>query len=202
MMAVKRSIPHNEGVYFITFTCYNWLPLIDISNSYDSFYTWFDYLKQQGHYIIGYQIMPNHVHVVIAFRNVNKDINKIVGNGKRFIAYEVVANLIKKGQSDLLRQLEQAVTSSDKIKGKLHEVWEDSFDWKECHSRKMIIQKLNYMHLNPCRGKWNLVENPIDYMHSSAKYYITGEQGRYAVTNYMELEDIDLTSGKKNDGMG
>ena len=49
------------------------------------------------------------------------------------------------------------------------------------------------MHTNPCKGKWNLVENPVDYMHSSAKFYITGEQGIYPVTNYMALEDIDLT---------
>jgi hypothetical protein len=103
------------------------------------------------------------------------------------------------GQTDLLKQLEQGVTASDKRRGKLHEVWEDSFDWKECNSWKMIIQKLNYMHANPCRGKWKLVENPVEYVHISAKYYITGEQGRYAVTNYMELEGIDLTAVVKKD---
>ena len=35
--------------------------------------------------------------------------------------------------------------------------------------------------------------SPADYMHSSKKYYITVAQGIYCVTNYMELEDIDLT---------
>ena len=57
----------------------------------------------------------------------------------------------------------------------------------------MIEQKLNYIHDNPCIGKWNLAESPVDYIHSSAHYYITGEQGIYSVTNYMELEDIDLS---------
>ena len=193
-MPVKRPIPHRDGVYFITFTCYKWISLIDITNSYDSFYKWFDYLKQQGHFIIGYQIMPNHIHVIIAFRNAGKTINKTIGNGKRFIAYEIVSKLKKIGREDLLKQLEKGVTASDKRRGKLHEVWEDSFDWKECNSRKMIVQKLDYMHCNSCRGKWNLVTNPVDYIHSSAKYYITGEQGKFAVTNYLELEDIDLTA--------
>jgi len=32
-----------------------------------------------------------------------------------------------------------------------------------------------------------------DYLHSSAKYYIVSEQGFYTVTDYMLLEDIDLT---------
>ena len=31
------------------------------------------------------------------------------------------------------------------------------------------------------------------FPHSSAKYYIAGEQGAYKVINYCELADIDLT---------
>jgi len=38
-----------------------------------------------------------------------------------------------------------------------------------------------------------LVEDPEAYIHSSAKFYGTGEQGIYPVTNYGEMEDIDLT---------
>jgi hypothetical protein len=74
----------------------------------------------------------------------------------------------------------------------LHEVFEPSFDWKECRSSRFINQKLNYVHDNPCRGKWNLVSSPVDYVHSSAKFYFTGEQGVYEVFFGM-LEDIDLT---------
>jgi hypothetical protein len=39
-----------------------------------------------------------------------------------------------------------------------------------------------------------------EYVHSSAKYYETDEQGVYPVTNYVELGDIDLTdySGKSD----
>jgi hypothetical protein len=54
-------------------------------------------------------------------------------------------------------------------------------------------KKLDYIHDNPCKGVWNLAMNAIDYPHSSAKYYQTGEQGIYAITSYTYLEDIDLT---------
>jgi len=47
--------------------------------------------------------------------------------------------------------------------------------------------------LKEIQGK--LVENPVDYPHGSARFYIAGEQGIYEVTNYMEIEDIDLTMG-------
>ena len=38
-----------------------------------------------------------------------------------------------------------------------------------------------------------MVKEETEYVHSSAKYYKTGEQGIYLVKNYTELEDIDLT---------
>ena len=41
-MPVKQTIPYNYGIYSITFTCYNWLQLIDIVNGYDIVYRWFD----------------------------------------------------------------------------------------------------------------------------------------------------------------
>jgi REP element-mobilizing transposase RayT len=88
-MSTKRQIPDSDGVYFITFTCFKWLPLFEIINGYDIVYNWFDYLKGKGHYIIGYVIMPNHVHALIGFSS-KTAINSIVGNGKRFMAYILV----------------------------------------------------------------------------------------------------------------
>jgi len=72
-------------------------------------------------------------------------------------------------------------------------VWEDSFDWKECDGDKFIWQKLDYMHMNPCIKKWLLADNAFEYIHSSARFYISGEHGIYTVMNFGELEDINLT---------
>lgn len=191
-MPVKREIPYDSGHFFITFTCYNWLSLIEITNSYDLVYNWFNRLKQHGHYITGYVIMPNHVHATIAFRKTTKSINKIIGDGKRFIGYEIINHLQLQDQNDILVQLQNAVNSSDKKKGKLHEVWEDSFDWKECNSNAFIVQQLDYMRCNPAAGKWQLAVNAFEYPHSSAKFYIGGQQGIYPVLNYRELDDMKL----------
>ena len=196
-MPVKRKIPYSNGHFFITFTCYNWLPIIELTNSYDLVYNWFNYLKQQGHFITGYVLMPNHVHATIAFRQTGKDINKIIGDGKRFIGYKIINRLKAKNETVVLEQFSKAVNISDRKRGKLYELWEDSFDWNECIGHAFIEQKLNYMHQNPCAGKYNLAATPEDYLHSSAKYYSTGEQGFYPVTNYMQLEDIDLTKVRK-----
>ena len=193
-MAVRKSIPNYEGVYFITFTCWNWMSLFELTNGYYAVYKWFDVLKAQGHYVSGYVIMPNHFHGLLAFRNTEGlPINNIIGTGKRFIAYELIKQLQIIDAHDILHRLEKQVKRKDKCRGKLHEVFQPSFDWKECETEKFIIQKLDYIHNNPCSGKWNLAKNPWDYLHSSAQFYFTGKQGIYEVLNYQDLDEIDLT---------
>jgi len=193
-MPVKRKIPWSDGVYFITTTCCRWLNLIDQSNGYDIIYKWFNVLKEEGHFVNGFVVMPNHLHALLAFRNTGQLINDIIGNGKRFIAYEIVKRLEQQGKHALLDLLCSEVKLTDRSRGKKHEVWKDSFDWKECRSVEFITQKLDYMHKNPCRGKWNLVNSPEDYEHSSARFYSTGIHAGYPVTNYRELEYMDLTT--------
>ena len=193
-MSIKQSVNHPDGIYFITITCYGWLSLFEIGNAYQSVYNWFDYLKLNGHYITGYVIMPNHIHALIAFSNTGKKINTIIGNGKRFMAYQIIDNLKKQGNTIILNQLAAGVNVSDKQRGKKHEVFTDSFDIKECLSMDFINQKLNYIHFNPCTGKWQLADCPENYLHSSAGFYNTGSQGIYEVKNIMEIMDIDLSN--------
>ena len=192
-MATRKAITQSYGVFFITFTCANWLPLFQLTNTYATVYKWFDILKSKGHFIVGYVIMPNHLHILIAFSNSETPINTIIGNGKRFLAYEIIQKLNIQKKSILLKELNNHVAPSKKKINKQHQVFEASFDWKECYTLKFKKQKINYIHLNPC--KKGFVTLPEEYLHSSATYYFTGKQGIYPVITYMELEDIDLTKG-------
>ena len=91
------------------------------------------------------------------------------------MAYEIIKRLEVNNEVVLLQQLSAHIELIRKANKKLHEVWETSFDWKDCRSNAFVWQKLNYMHSNPsCTGKWQLVTNQIDYLHSSAKFYFTG----------------------------
>jgi hypothetical protein len=193
-MSVRRAIAEKDGIYFITFTCKDWLPLFELTQSYDAVYKWFDYLRDKGHFITGYVILPNHLHVLIGFKALSQSINTVVSNGKRFIAYEIIKRLKEQKQIEVLNKLSAAVTDSDRKRGKLHQVFESSFDAKELRTKKFIEQKLSYMHSNPCSGIWNLASSAVEYSHSSAKFYESGMQGVYEVINYMELEDINLTA--------
>jgi hypothetical protein len=138
-------------------------------------------LKQKG--IILKVIVPIAIglHALIDFGISEKNINTIVSNGKRFMAYEIVKKLQEQNNEEILLMLSEAVTKSDKDRGKKHQVFERSFDCKQITSQHFFLQKLFYMHNNPCSGVWNLINNPVDYTHSSARYYINGEQGIYLI---------------------
>ncbi len=157
--------------------------LIEQSNGYDLVDGWLDYLKKQNHRLAGYVIMPTHLHALIDFSTTAKKINTIIGDGKRFMAYEIVKRLKEAGKTDMLEALEKAVATKRKEKGKLHEIWAESFDWKICETMEFAYQKLIYIHNNPCSGKWNLVEDITKYEHSSASYYISGKHTGYIVTD-------------------
>jgi len=87
-----------------------------------------------GNSIVGYVIMPNHLHVIIYLNLNSKNINSIIRNAKRMLAYEIIQKLNVIRRHDLLFLLTKAQTTSDIKKGAKHIVFESSFDAKECYS--------------------------------------------------------------------
>ena len=82
-------------------------------------------------------------------------------------------------KQELLDFLAGEVTEREKKKGQLHKVFTDSFDAKGIYNEKFFNQKMNYIHLNPVSGKWQLVNDFTEYEHSSASFYETGEVRKY-----------------------
>ena len=113
------------------------------------------------------------------------------------MAYEMVKRLQQANEIITLEKLGSNVEAARKKNHKKHRVWELSFDWKACISIEFANQKLEYMHKNPCKGKWNLSAGMVDYKHSSAMFYTDGVQGVYPVTHIMEMQDLDLTKPGK-----
>ena len=133
--------------------------------------------------------MPNHIHALIAFSKTKKNtnINKIIGNGKRFLAYEIIDRLKEAANVSLLKKLSDAVEITDRKRGKLHEVYEDSFDIKECLTQKFIKQKLDYIHKNPVSKRWQLVNDYTEYPYSSASFY---EKGIKRYENLLHVAEV------------
>ena len=95
-MSIKLTQPEDIQTWFCTFTCKGWLYLFSLTNLYDEIYKWFNILVDKGNEIEAFVPkafgMPNHLHLLI-FVNENESINKLLANGKRFLAYEIVKRL-------------------------------------------------------------------------------------------------------------
>ena len=186
-MSVKYKHSDTYSMYFCTFTCYNWQSLISITNSYDLVYSWFGLLRKKKMETIAYAIMPNHLHCILYSREPGFNLNMIIGNGKRFIAYEIVKRLEERKEYRLLDTLKKAVTERERKKGQVHKVFKESFDAKAIFTDKFLLQKLHYIHHNPVSGKWNLAEDFISYEHSSASFYEEGRCNHFRPMHYRDI---------------
>lgn len=142
--------------------------------------------------MLGYVIMPNHIHCLLFPTNKKRELNKLISEGKRFIAYGIVKRLKQKGKEGLLKLLSEGVQKTERAKGKKHQVFRLSFDAKLCIDETMIEQKLDYTHRNPVSGRWNLVDDFTEYHHSSAAFYELEKTNEY-LTHYKEiLNEVEI----------
>ncbi len=135
--------------------------LFTLTNSYDLVYNWFNVLKEDKIEVVGYVVMPNHVHCILYFPEAGFNLNKILANGKRFMAYGLVDKLEKANDANTLAILKGGLTEREIKKKQLHKVFKDSFDGKPVFSEKFLFQKSNYIHYNPVSGKC-----PSDWLSS------------------------------------
>ena len=131
--------------------------------------------------------MPNHVHLLLYFEKQEQSLNTVIGNGKHFIGYEIIRRLHKKKADAVLDMLNEGASMVERRRNKLHQLWQGTFDVKECWTEKFILQKLNYMHFNPCTKKWQLCEKYYDYLHSSAAYYELGKRDNPLLRDYRDF---------------
>lgn len=137
--------------------------------------------------------MPNHIHAVVYLDHIGNTINETLGTGKRFLAYEIVDRLERNDCTGVLEKLSIAVSPYEHQKGQKHKVFETSSDIKEIVSVKFVGQKINYIHLNPVRGKWKLVDDYRTYKYSSAGFYEPVPNSLYEgypVVHYAEVETV------------
>ena len=72
-------------------------------------------------------------------------------------------------------------------KDRSFQVWERNPLSVPLITQKVVEQKINYIHFNPVNPKWNLAQEPQDYIYSSAKFYYEGIDEFGFLENYMSV---------------
>jgi len=172
-MAVRyKNTFSADSIYFITFTICDWQNIFIEEKYCNLAYKWFDYAKEKyGNKIHAYVIMPNHIHVLMYISDRSPELSKLIQNAKRFLAYGIVNLLEQDGKKDLLEIFQKKANHK---KGAKHKAFQDRYDSKIIETESLFIEKLNYIHRNPCVEKWQLAGLPEEYVYSSASNYASG----------------------------
>ena len=177
-MAVRNKTEFiaNE-IYYITFTILDWQYIFTSDKYCQLVYKWFDYTKSKyNNKIHGYVIMPNHIHALMRISDKSPKISVLIQNAKRFMAYAILDYLREDKKITLLKKFE---IKPNKKKAK-HKIFQPRYDSLLIQTQKIFLQKLNYIHNNPCQLKWGLASDPEDYKYSSTANYINCS-GNYEV---------------------
>jgi len=118
--------------------------------------------------LFGYVVLENHLHFIASSRNLSKEI----ANFKSFTARKILQHLKDIQDRALLERL-----SFFKLRHKFDrtfQVWQEGSHPEAILNRKILIQKLNYIHQNPVERGY--VEKAEDWRYSSAQNYV-GKEG-------------------------
>jgi len=191
-MATHRLQGTDGGLFYCTSTCWDWLPLIQETSLYDHLYAWLSLMHDKGCRVVGYVFMPNHLHLMLFVPEL-LSINAVLGNMKRFAAYEIIKRLKDSDRADLLVRLRSGQTAGTLARSQHHRVWRTSSDIKLCHSALFTQQKLNYIHGNPVQGKWALADHAAAFKYSSASFHMEGRENE-SVRLY-RVDEVGTASG-------
>jgi REP element-mobilizing transposase RayT len=133
--------------------------------------------KQVG--VASFVIMPNHIHIVwrvaaeIKRENFQRDFLKITA--------KQIIDVLKRSDPEIVKDI------TVNLKDRKLQVWKRNSMSIDLYNEKFLLQKLNYIHNNPCHPRWDLAPYPHDYRYSSAKFYHNRENDFEILQHYANI---------------
>lgn len=158
-------------VYYITIVTYGRLPIFTRPSFVIPLIDSLNFYRYKLQFkVIGYVIMPDHVHIII-WPFGTPTISEIMRDFKKFTAIRLIRQAEAEGLTEWIAAFQRAGDETGRGDNK---VWQDSYWDKNIYSEHFLRQKLNYVHRNPVRA--GLVEQPEMYPYSSYRNYVSGDQ--------------------------
>ncbi|MBN1414820.1 MAG: transposase [Bacteroidales bacterium] len=169
-MSERYKVHNPEGIYFITLTVVDWIDLF-IRPIYKQVII--DSLKycinNKGLELYAYVIMSSHIHLIVSSCQ-DFELSETIRDFKKYTSKKLVQCIKEYSESRREWILDKFSLAADRIKrGVNYKLWQDGFHPVELGSNKMIDQRLDYLHNNPVEDE--IVENPEDFLYSSARNY-------------------------------
>jgi putative transposase len=160
----RFKIFENSSPYFITSTIIEWMPLFSIPKIAGIIIDTLNFMiKNDRIEIFGYVIMENHIHLIVQSENLNKEI----ADFKSFTARKTIDYLKEYHYVDMLKKLEFFKLSQRTDRN--YQVWQEGVHPEQIINRKIMIEKLEYIHNNPLRRGY--IDEAVHWRYSSARNY-------------------------------
>lgn len=171
----------DESFFFVTTTVVEFTNVFKLQECCEALIS--NIKHYQGKYefdILGYVIMPSHLHWIVQVDKSRGTISDIMRDIKKYSAWdimEVLENMKRKDFTEIFKR--NAVGYKDRKR----KFWKKRFDDQVIRNQKMFWTKLKYIHNNPVKA--GIVARPEDYKYSSARNYIAGDNSILKVNTEM-----------------
>lgn len=156
-------ISKDNPFYFLTSVTKDRLPVFRTAKIKDLTCQALDEAKKSGGFsIFAYVIMPDHLHTIAGSERKASEVLRFINGiiSRRIIDYLKTNNF--QISLDKLR-------IADKKREYRYSLWEHHNNAFLITSEPMLMEKVNYLHLNPVKAEF--VEKAEDYSHSSARIW-------------------------------
>ena len=159
-MSKRRIFDNQRFVHFITFSCYQNRQHLSLDDAKRRLLGSLNHsLVQHQGICVGFVIMPDHVHSLIWFHEINH-LSSFMRDWKRSSSRSIKLYL-------------QNLAAYKKTFPVEDPIWQKRYYSFEIESDNKIEEKMAYMHLNPV--KKGIVCKTIDWRWSSARHYESGK---------------------------
>ena len=166
----RYRILDQKGLNYLTCTIVGWVDVFTRATYRDIIIESLSYCQQtKGLRIFAYVLMSNHMHMIVKAEG-EQQLSAILRDFKKFTSRQIL-EAIEKGNESRKEWLLHVFSYYAKFNtnNRYYQMWIQDNHPIELVSPKVIWQKVEYIHNNPVRAKW--VENPEDYLYSSARSY-------------------------------
>jgi len=152
-------------MYFVTSTVVEWLPVFTSKPYFEIVIDAFKFCQVNKKLVLyAYVILENHFHLVVS----GPKLSNVLQSLKRHTSRQIIQLLTTQGREHLLDQL---VFYKKKYKREsTYQVWQEGFHPELIQSDAMLVQKIEYIHLNPVKRGY--VDHAEHWRYSSARNFV------------------------------
>lgn len=170
------------GVYFVTFTVVEWLPVFIEEPTFKIITDSLNFCTQNKHLRVNaYVIMPTHMHAVVFDKDFDSERLKHTLDDFRKFTGRRLADYCDAHYSSTFGEALRRAAGEDRLR----RFWQPTQHPEGIVSERFWQQKVNYIHENPVRK--GLVTKPEDWRFSSARFWL-GENTNDSDVEICEIE--------------